>query len=159
MQRPLLVSACLIGKKCRFDGGSSKLEVLENCQHYIPVCPEEQGDLSTPRPPAELQGSATSVLRNENKVINVKGEDVTEQFIQGALKSLNIAQENNVNVAILKSNSPTCGYGKIYDGSFSKTLINGNGIFAQLCINNKIDVISSDDKLQIMDVVKSEKGY
>lgn len=146
-----------MGEKCRYDGGDSKLDIL-NSQYCIPICPEEQGDLPTPRPPAELQGNAHSIINGVNKVININGEDVTSQFINGALKSLKIAKEYNIEVAVLKSNSPTCGCGKVYDGSFSQTLINGNGIFAQLCIDNKIDVISSYDESQILDIINFTKG-
>ena len=105
MDKNILISACLLGKECRNDGKHSKIDSLKNSKlNWIPVCPEEIGELGTPRPPAELQKNGT--------VITEFGKDVTEKFVNGANKSLNIAIKNNCKTAILKSKSPSCGKGK-----------------------------------------------
>ena len=121
----LLVSACLLGVHCRYDGGSNQLPALEAllAQHdCIPVCPELLGGLPTPRPPAECQG---------DRVINREGTDVTEAFHRGAAEALYLATLHHCEAALLKERSPSCGCGAIYDGSFSKALIPGDGVTAQ----------------------------
>ncbi len=121
----LLVSACLLGVHCRYDGGSNQLPALEALltQHdCIPVCPELLGGLPTPRPPAECQG---------DRVINREGTDVTEAFHRGAAEALYLATLYRCEAALLKERSPSCGCGAIYDGSFSKALIPGDGVTAQ----------------------------
>jgi len=131
-----IVSACLAGKHCRYDGKSNEIKEIVNMirnGEAIAVCPEELGGLSTPRKPSEIQG---------NRVVQIDGKDVTKAFRQGAEKAFSIAKENNVTEAILQSRSPSCGYGKIYDGTFSKTLIDGDGVFTQLLIAEKISIRS-----------------
>jgi uncharacterized protein YbbK (DUF523 family) len=121
----ILVSACLLGEKCRYDGRCSDVTNVSEfikAHDVIGVCPEVAGGLPTPRLPAEIVGKY--VLRNN-------GDDVTSEFINGAEISLKIAQSQDVDMAILKSKSPSCGIDTVYDGSFSKTLKAGNGIFAQ----------------------------
>lgn len=157
MKRPLLVSACLMGEKCRYDGKHSKNDILNKVNNCISVCPEILGDLSTPRLPAELQGNSNSILLGNNRILDINKVDVTNDFVNGSKRSLRIAKKNNVKTAILKTNSPTCGFRYVYDGSFSNTLKEGNGLFAQLCINNGINVISSDDKNSIIEVINSNK--
>lgn len=132
----ILVSACLVGMKCRYDGKdqlSEKLLDLVLKGEAIPVCPETMGGLSIPRDPAEITG---------NIVMSNKGVDVTSEFTIGAKKTLDLAIANKVRKAILKSKSPSCGVGMIYDGSFTRTLIKGNGVTAELLINNGIEVIN-----------------
>ncbi|HIO40258.1 MAG TPA: DUF523 domain-containing protein, partial [Candidatus Marinimicrobia bacterium] len=102
-----------------------------------------------PRPSAEMQGSAEDILNGKGKVLTNKGKNVTQEFIRGADKSLQSGLEVGVKTAILKSKSPSCGIGKIYDGSFTKTLKTGDGIFAHLCHENDIECISSDNINQI----------
>ena len=127
MSRPsLLISACLAGHMCRFNGGSvafAEYPQLEVLYTLIPVCPEQLGGLSTPRPPSEIRG---------NKVYDVLGNDVTHAFVLGSKRALDIAQGNGCKIALLMDRSPSCGYQQIYDGSFSKTLVQGDGIFAAL---------------------------
>ena len=121
----LLVSACLLGVHCRYDGKSNQLPALETllAQHAcIPVCPEILGGLPTPRPPAECQGA---LVRNR------EGADVTQAFHRGAAETLHLAALYHCEAALLKERSPSCGCGTIYDGSFSKTLVPGDGITAQ----------------------------
>ena len=131
-----LCSACLLGIKCRYNGGSSenkKIIELSRKETFIPVCPEELGGLTTPREPSEIING---------KVLSASGKDVTENFIKGAMKTLKIAQLNDIKEAIFKQKSPSCGLGLIYDGSFTGKLIHGNGITAELLIRNGIKVIS-----------------
>ena len=121
----VLVSACLLGVCCRYDGQSKAcpavLELLK-AHELIPVCPEQLGGLPTPRPPAEIQG---------NRVINREGTDVTAQYQQGAEEAARLYQVLDCDCAVLKARSPSCGCGEVYDGSFSGTLVPGDGITAQ----------------------------
>ena len=146
MKKKILISACLLGKNCRYNGGHSQLTELEEIDvEWISVCPEESGGLGTPRPSAEMQENAETILNGKGEIITNKGKTVTAEFIQGAEKSLQLGLEAEVKIAVLKSKSPSCGIGKIYDGSFTKTLKTGNGIFAHLCHENDIACISSDN--------------
>jgi len=146
MKKKVLISACLLGKNCRYNGGHSQLNELNKLDvEWIPVCPEESGGLGTPRPSAEMQENAETILNGKGKIITNKGKNVTAEFIQGAEKSLQLGLEAEVKIAVLKSKSPSCGIGKIYDGSFTKSLKIGNGIFAHLCHENDIACISSDN--------------
>jgi len=150
MKKKVLISACLLGKNCRYNGGHSQLNELNKLDvEWIPVCPEESGGLGTPRPSAEMQENAETILNGKGKIITNKGKNVTAEFIQGAEKSLQLGLEAGVKTAILKSKSPSCGIGKIYDGSFTKILKTGDGIFAHLCHENDIECISSDNINQI----------
>ena len=146
MKKKVLISACLLGKKCRYNGGHSKLTELEEIDvEWISVCPEESAGLGTPRPSAEMQENAETILNGKGEIITNKGKNVTAEFIQGAEKSLQLGLEAEVKIAVLKSKSPSCGIGKIYDGSFTKKLKTGNGIFAHLCHRNDIACIPSDN--------------
>jgi len=134
-----LVSACLAGKKCRWNGESrpcQKVIDLVKQGKAIPVCPEQLGGLITPRLPAEQNG---------NKVFTKEGEDVTLQFNKGAEEVLKIAKSINCCEAILKSKSPSCGSGKIYDGTFSGKLIKGDGVTAKLLKKNNIKVLTEEE--------------
>ena len=131
----IVVSACLLGVSCRYDGKSKpNRDILELMKKHtlIPICPEQLGGLATPRVPAE---------RCKNKVIRKDGVDVTKEYEKGAMEALNIAKLYNCDMAILKEKSPSCGSIKIYDGSFSKTLIDGKGTTAELFEKNGIKVI------------------
>ena len=150
MKKKVLISACLLGKNCRYNGGHSKLTELEEIDmEWIPVCPGESGGLGTPRPSAEMQENAETILNGKGKIITNKGKNVTAEFIQGAEQSLQLGLGAEVKIAVLKSKSPSCGIGKIYDGSFTKTLKTGDGIFAHLCHENDMECISSDNINQI----------
>ncbi len=136
-----VVSACLAGIRCRWDGEArpcQKIVELVKQGDAIPVCPEQLGGLTTPRTPAEQKG---------NKFFTKKGEDVTAHFERGAEEALKIALLANCDEAIIKAKSPSCGSGKIYDGTFSGTLINGDGIFAKLLKKNNIKVFTEDEVL------------
>ncbi len=139
-----MVSACLLGCDCKYSGGNNRNEdVISFLQdkEYIKVCPEIEGGLSTPREPSEiLDGTGNDVLAGNSKVITKTGVDVTDNFVLGAQKILKEAILNKVKMAILKSKSPSCGCGIIYDGSFSGTIRQGNGVTAELLLKNGIDV-------------------
>ena len=138
------VSACLVGKNTKYNGGNNHnkyvVEFLKD-KEAILICPEVFGGLPTPRVPSEQQGS---------KVINKNQEDVTKQFYEGAQIALNKLKEQGVTIVILKERSPSCGYKKIYDGTFSKTLIDGNGVFAQLAIENGFTIYTEKDIEEII---------
>ena len=140
----ILISGCLLGLKCRYDGKEKKLPEIEKLieiYNLIPVCPEQLGGLPTPRIPAE---------RVNNKVVNQAGVDVTKEYQLGAEEALKVAKLYNCKKAILKEKSPSCGCGKIYDGTFSKNLIVGNGVTADLLLKNGIEIFgeSEIDKLK-----------
>ncbi len=132
----LLISACLLGFECKYSGGSNKLPDeriagLKEKYRLIPVCPESAGGLPTPRDPSERLGEG---------VISSKGRDVTAQFKKGAETALYLARKYGCKKALLKRNSPSCGGEYIYDGSFSGTLILGEGVTAELLRANGIEV-------------------
>ena len=122
----ILVSACLLGKKTRYDGKDNYIPSMEElAKHFeiIPICPEVEGGLPTPRLPSEIL---------DGKVINVEGEDNTAYFLLGAKEALQKAKEYGIRYAILKAKSPSCGASEIYDGTFTHTLKKGDGITAAL---------------------------
>ena len=135
----ILVSACLLGVNCRYDGGSNEcpaLEVLQQRYHLIPVCAEQFGGLPTPRIPAERRGDA---------VLTRDGRDVTAEFTAGAQEVLRLAERFDCSIAILKAKSPSCGRGRIYDGSFTRTLTDGDGVCAELLQRHGIRVYTEQE--------------
>lgn len=136
-ERPrLLVSACLLGVPCRYDGGSLPLEGLDALAErfeLIPVCPEQLGGLSTPRPPSERRGS---------RVVTFDGADVTDAFRRGAEEAVRLARRRGAALALLKARSPSCGFGAIYDGSFTGRLVDGSGVAAEALARAGIDIYS-----------------
>lgn len=142
-----LISACLLGCNTRYAGDGKMLECaeyLKNKYNLIPVCPEQLGGLATPREPAEQR-----VVNGAVHVINKAGVDVTEQFKKGASETLRLAKLFGCELAILKERSPSCGYGMIYDGTFTGTLTEGNGLTAGLLSSNGIRVIGeTSDELR-----------
>ena len=134
MKESILVSACLLGVRCRYDGGSKPQEpLLRLMEKYtlIPVCPEQLGGLSTPRLPSE---------RIADRVVMNDGTDVTEAYRRGAEEVLRLARLFGCRLAVLKERSPSCGSGTIYDGSFSGRLTGGDGVTAALLRENGIAV-------------------
>ena len=132
----IAVSSCLLGINCKYNGKSNYNEdiiKLKEKYEIIPICPEVLGGLPTPRIPSEIIN---------NKVINQEGTDVTLEYVTGANKALQILKENNIKIVILKAKSPSCGKGEIYDGTFSHTIIEGNGITAKLFLENDILVLN-----------------
>ena len=142
----VMISACLLGVPCRYDGGHSRNETaMQHKETYqlIPVCPEEAGGLSTPRPPAEIVGGdGNDVLDGTAKVMTVDGVDVTEAYLRGARHALAVAQSHDATQVILKARSPSCGCDNIYDGTFSGTLTSGDGVTTALLKRHGITVTS-----------------
>jgi uncharacterized protein YbbK (DUF523 family) len=134
----ILVSACLCGVNCKYNGKNNLneecLELLKKGEALL-VCPEQLGGLQTPRNPSEIR-----IIDGETKVFMNDGTDVTENYKRGAEEVLNLAKKLNIKKAILKRKSPSCGCGEIYDGTFTNTLTNGNGITASLLLENGIEV-------------------
>ena len=135
----IFVSGCLVGENCKYNGENNEnsrvLDFLKD-KEYITICPECMGGLPTPRHPSEIK---------DDKVINCVGEDVTCFFKRGAEESLKLANSHKPELIILKSKSPSCGLGEIYDGTFSKTLIKGDGITCRLLIDNGYKVITEKE--------------
>ena len=135
----ILISACLVGDKTKYDGHSNYTPLIEELlkkYELVPFCPEVEGGLTTPRDPSEIKG---------DKVYSNKGRDVTRFFLLGAEKALNICKSLNIKVAILKEGSPSCGSNEIYDGSFSNKKKKGEGITASLLKQNGIKVINEKE--------------
>ena len=148
----IIVSACLLGENCKYSGGNNKSEnVIKYLEYkeYILVFPEQWGGLSTPRNPSEIitygNKDGNDVLSGCTKVLSNKGIDVTKNFIQGAEETLKIAKEHNVKTAILKAGSPSCGYKKIYDGTFLGNKIQGMGVTAAILNKENIALLDEDD--------------
>lgn len=140
MNKPnIIVSACLLGCNCKYNGGNNyceKIEKLKEQYNIIDICPEVLGGLSTPRIPSEIV---------DDKVINKEGLDVTNNYNIGANLALEKALENNCEIAILKAKSPSCGSGKIYDGTFTSTLVDGDGITTRLFKQHNIKVYTEEE--------------
>ena len=135
----LLISECLCGVSCRYDGKDNLIEqlpLLKDTFDLVTVCPEVLGGLSTPRDPAERQGEC---------ICTANGTDVTKEFLIGAQNTLDIAFQNGCNLALMKAKSPSCGYKRIYDGTFSKTLRDGHGCTVEALLKNNIEVYTEDD--------------
>ena len=138
---PILVSACLLGVPCRYDGmgiADARVLTLAKKRHLIPVCPEQLGGLPTPRPPAE---------RHDTRVLTRDERDFAAAFTRGAEETLRLAQLFSCRIAILKANSPSCGSGQIYDGCFCGRLIPGDGLTAALLKQEGLTVLSEKDDL------------
>lgn len=143
MKRKILISACLVGEKVKYDGGDNALhvkliEAWKNEELLVSLCPEVLGGLNVPRLPCE-------VVLGEKKVINTLGEDVTEAFFKGANEALRIAKDEGVVMAILKARSPSCGKDTIYDGTFSHTKVNDSGITCKRLQEEGIAVFSEEE--------------
>ncbi len=143
--KKLLISSCLLGVSCRYDGRSvpnDSAKALKEKFALVPFCPEIYGGLSTPRTPSERQGDS---------VIAKDGRDVTENYNKGALEGLNLCREMGIEIALLKEKSPACGSRQIYDGTFTGTLVDGEGVLAELLRKNGIKVYGES---QIEDLLK-----
>ena len=141
----ILVSACLVGVNCKYNGGNNYNEEIFNLVKEgkaIPICPEQLGGLSTPRYPAEIR-----VIDGEKRVINNQNVDVTEEFEKGAEEVLKLVKQLNITKAILQPRSPSCGVGKIYSGNFDGKLVDGNGVLVDLLLQNGVEVVNVGDGL------------
>lgn len=146
MKTKIIVSACLLGENCKYNGGNNKCDdiiALAEKFEIIPVCPECFGGLPIPRVPSEIR---------DGRVYSKTGEDLTEAFLSGAEQTLYIAKEANAPCAVLKENSPSCGFGKIYDGTFSGNKIDGNGITAHLLYDNEIQVFGESQVKRLINL-------
>ncbi len=141
----ILVSACLCGKDCKWDGGNNKnqklldyMESMKGKAEFHEVCPEQMGGLPTPR-------LASEIRVEDRRVVNSGGNDVTEEFERGAVLALEVAQQHGCTLAILKERSPSCGCHGIYNGTFSKKIVDGMGKTAELLTRNGIRVIGESE--------------
>lgn len=140
-----IISSCLAGKNCKYNGGNNHtdwvVKLMEE-EEYILVCPERASGLPAPRPPAEII---------EGRVIDKDGNDVTDDFIAGTRVTMDtiekqIEQGRHIDKAILKANSPSCGYGTVYDGTFSGEKVKGDGIFGKAMRERDIEVVNENDE-------------
>ena len=134
MKEKLLISACLMGENCKYNGGNNYIAAVEQLKEryeLFPVCPEQDGGLPTPRESSERLG---------DQVVSRSGNNVTAQFLSGAQHALDTALKNGCTRALLKERSPSCGCGTIYDGTFTGTVIEGDGVTAQLLQQHGITV-------------------
>lgn len=148
----ILISACLLGLKCRYDGGGKTLppltELLGRADlSFVPVCPEQLGGLPTPRPPAERVGE---------RVRTRDGGDVTEQYARGAAQAEELARLTGCRCALLKARSPSCGSGVIYDGTFTGRRVPGDGVTAARLKSADIPVFDEEHWAEFLDFIKEE---
>lgn len=146
----ILISPCLLGIRTRWDEGCEEIEELINLVksgQAVFLCPEQLGGLTTPRVPAEIERGKTAkdVLNGEAMVLAKTGKDVTDQFVVGAQRILEFCQRLGVEVAVMKSGSPSCGSKQTYDGSYTGTMIAGKGITAELLEKNGIKVYNENN--------------
>lgn len=147
MECKILVSACLVGKRVRYDGSvapvNDQLRKLHADGRVVLFCPEVEGGLSVPRPPAEIQGGdGRDVLKKKAVLVCEDGGDVTSCFITGAVKALRLAGDHDIRFAVMKEGSPSCGSSYVYDGSFTKTRKTGKGVTVALLEKYGIQVYS-----------------
>lgn len=151
----ILVSACLLGSNCKYNGRNNEVTTLLDLlqgQDIRLVCPEVAGGLPIPRPPAEIiDGDGFDVLAQKARVMNIKGEDVTENFLKGCQEMLKGINLDEIDFAILKEKSPSCGVRKIYTGEFNGTLKPGTGVGAAFLKKKGITVFSEEDLEKIKD--------
>lgn len=144
----VLVSACLLGKKCRYDGSSNpsdQLSVLIGDREVVAVCPEEMGGLGTPRLAACLDGKASDIIAGRGQVVDCSGGDVTDAFLEGAKKTAAIAETHRVTLAILKERSPSCGVCQVYEQGI---LVEGRGVTTEMLVRRGIPVLALDPPKQ-----------
>lgn len=143
-----IISGCLVGIPCKYNGGTNTVPSLKDFlkgKSYVSVCPETMGGLEAPRPPAEIQ---------QGRVKNAFGEDLTEAFRKGAEKAYERAVKKaeeageELELAILKARSPSCGSGTVYDGTFSRVTVDGDGMFAALLKEKGIPVMTEEEFLE-----------
>ncbi len=161
MSKKILVSSCLIGKKCAYDAEArTSSSVKKLCDRFgcIDVCPEIMGGLDCPREVHEIRGgSGKEVLDGKATVQSLSGADRTAHFIQGAKKALKEALENDIKLAIMKSHSPSCGKKKIYSGRFDGTMRNGSGVTTVLLMRNKVKVFTEKETKKARELLESGK--
>ena len=147
----VLISACLLGMACRYDGKIKTYEAIDTLMEeaqitFIPVCPEQAGGLATPRVAAE---------RSDKLVITADGKDVTAQYEHGAAEALRLAVRYQCAYAVLKERSPSCGSKRIYDGTFTRTLRDGTGVTAALLTANGITVFDETETAKLLHTLRT----
>ncbi len=162
----ILVSSCLLGEDVKYDGGNNSVALNPKvsfslkelfmdilCENEIySFCPEVSGGLKTPRTPAEI------IKRDKPFIVQTQnGEDVTINFLLGAKKALDLCMEEGIKVALLKANSPSCGNIKTYDGTFSNTLIESDGLSAKLLKENGVMVFNEEELKELSKFIKTNK--
>ncbi|SFV50406.1 Purine nucleoside phosphorylase [hydrothermal vent metagenome] len=142
MKKKLLISSCLIGENVKYNGKNNLIDLTQLREKYelIPFCPEVAGGLPTPRPPSEI--ISTTPL----KLINCQGEDVTDNFIKGAKKTVDLVKKEGIKKALLKANSPSCSSTFVYDGTFSGKLIKGKGVTTLFLEEIGVEVFDENSK-------------
>ncbi|MFN2166053.1 MAG: DUF523 domain-containing protein [Anaerolineae bacterium] len=149
-----LVSACLLGVPCAYDGRGRLVEGLSSLVilgRAVPICPEVAGGLSIPRPTAEIVGGdGSDVLDGRARVVTIAGDDVTATFLRGAECALGVVRRYGISVAILRQRSPSCGSACIYDGTHSGVLREGQGVTAALLRRHGIEVLSEEDAANVL---------
>ena len=132
MEKKILIRACLCGDKCRYNGSDVKNDLKFDDKEVLKICPELLGGLGIPRESCEIvDGSAEDVINRTAKIIGISGKDYTNEYLEGMEKAIELVKKHKIEIAYLKQNSPSCGYGKVYDGKFRGKIIEGNGIFAE----------------------------
>lgn len=147
----VLISACLYGEKCRYDGKDNLIKDLEKLKEIcrlVPVCPECDGGLSTPRNPSEIL---------DGRVFMNSGKDVTAEYEKGAMMALETARKNGCKFALMKAKSPSCGNGKIYDGTFSHSLTYGDGVAVKLLKKNGVRVFDETQTAELISLLSLEE--
>ncbi len=142
VKEKILISACLTGENVKYNGKNNKIDFLDELSKryiLIPFCPEVEGGLPTPRPPAEI------ISKNPLTIINKEGKKVTKFFQIGAKKALKLCKNQKIKKALLKENSPSCGKNYIYNGYFNHTLKKGSGVITTLFIKNTIEVFTEKE--------------
>lgn len=143
----LLISACLLGTNCKYDGTNNYIDTTKLKDYFIfyPICPEVDGGLSTPRIPSE---------RKENKVINANNEDVSENYELGKNKAIELAKKEHIRYALLKRKSPSCGNDEIYDGTFTHTLIKRQGVATEALTQINVQVFNENEIDKLVELGK-----
>lgn len=153
----IMISGCLLGINCKYNGGNNlNPKIMSNLRGkpLIVVCPEAMGGLSIPRSPCEIQGGdGHDVLAGRARVVSYEGHDVTRYFLDGAFECLRLARLNDVKVAVLKKRSPSCGNGKIYDGTFSSVVVDGDGVTAALLKSHGIEILDEENFFRARDLL------
>lgn len=147
----VLVSACLMGENCKYNGGNNyvkDIELIKTKANLVSVCPEVDGGLSVPRSPSEIRGE---------RVVAKSGEDVTEYFVKGAELALETAKKHSCKIALLKAKSPSCGTGMVYDGSFEGVLCEGDGVTALLLKKNGIKVLNETQIDELLHYIEQNR--
>ena len=156
----IAVSACLLGETCRYDGRSKPCarvqELAADGHELVPICPEVAGGLPTPRTPSEIRGTARGVLEGRDHIMAADGRDNTACFMKGARIAADLCRENGVRLALLKAKSPSCGFGQVYDGTFTGTLVAGRGLTAELLSDAGVRVLTEND-LDLLASLKTQE--